>query len=51
MWKKIFDMVKGIDMKKPLTPKVLSNPNHEFVKTLLYIYSMETFIFREVNTA
>ena len=38
-------------MKKPLTTKILSNPNHEFVKLMLYIYSMQTFIFREMNRA
>lgn len=38
-------------MKKPLTPKILSDPNHEFVKTLVYIYSMESFVFKEMNKA
>lgn len=42
-------MVKNVDFRKPLTPKILSNPNHEFVKTLIYIYSMESFIFQEMN--
>ena len=36
-------------MKKPLTHKILSNPNHKFVKTLVYIYSMESFVFSEMN--
>ena len=35
----------------PLTPKILSNPKHKFVKTLIYIYSMQTFIFTEMNKA
>ena len=51
MWKKIFEMVKGVDFRKPLTPKILSNPNHQFVKTLIYIYSMESFIFGAMNRA
>jgi len=38
-------------MEKPLTTKILSNPNHEFVKLMLYIYSMQTFIFGEMNKA
>ena len=36
-------------MKKPLTTKILSNPNHEFVQLMLYIYSMQTFIFKDMN--
>ena len=44
-------MVKKVDMRKPLTPKILSNPNHQFVKTLIYIYSMQSFIFGEMNRA
>ena len=44
-------MVKDVDMRKPLTPKILSDPNHKFVKTLIYIYSMQTFIFSEMNRA
>ena len=44
-------MVNSIDCKKPLTPRILSNPNHDFVKTLVYIYTMETFIFSEINKA
>ena len=38
-------------MKKPLTPKILTDPNHEFVKTLIYIYSMQSFVFEELNKA
>ena len=41
MCKRIFDMSKSVtDFDKPLTPKILSNSNHDFVKLLLYIYSM-----------
>ena len=36
-------------MKKPLTPKILSDHNNDFVKNLIYIYSMQTFIFSEIN--
>ena len=38
-------------MQKPLTEKILSDPNHEFVKKLIYIYSMQSFIFSEMNKA
>lgn len=52
MWKQIFSMAKSVnDFNEPLTHKTLSNPNHEFVKTLVYIYSMESFVFSEMNRA
>lgn len=45
LWKKIFEMVEDMDLGKPLTPEILSNSDHKFVKTLIYIYSMQSFIF------
>lgn len=52
MWKKIFSLSKrDLDLNEPLTEKVLSNPGHDFVKLILYMYSMESFIFREMNKA
>ena len=52
MWKTIFSLSRSIkDFKKPLTPKILSNPNNDFVKTLIYIYTMNSFIFYEMNKA
>ena len=27
-WRSIFSMIKSVDMQKPLTPKILSNPDH-----------------------
>lgn len=36
---------------EPLTPKILSNPNHIIVKRIVYVYSMESFIYREMNWA
>jgi len=52
MWKTIFSLSEQVkDFSKPLTPKILSDPEHSFVKILLYIYSMESFIFREMNRA
>ena len=44
-------MSKQVDLKKSLTPEILSDPNNEFVKILIYIYSMECFIFSEMNRA
>ena len=44
-WKFIFNLANLGDLDKPLTPKILSNPNHKITKHLLYIYSMETFIY------
>ena len=37
------------DLNKSLTPKVLSDPEHKAVKHLMYIYSMESFIYPELN--
>ena len=52
MWKDIFALSKSdLDFNKPLTKKVLSDPDHNIVKTLIYIYSMESFIFKEMNKA
>ena len=33
----------------PLTPSILSNPNHRITRHLLYIYSMECFIYQDLN--
>lgn len=51
VWKAIFEMIKNVNLKKPLTPSVLKDPDHKFVKMLIYIYSMQTFIFKEMNSA
>ena len=37
------------DFDKPLTPNILSDPNHRVVKHLVYIYSMQCFVFEELN--
>ena len=44
-------MVKEVEFRSPLTPQILSDPNHKFVKTLVYIYSMQSFVFKEMNKA
>ena len=52
MWKQIFSMAKSVDnFNKPLTHDILSDPYHEFVKTIVYVYSMESFVFSEMNRA
>ena len=37
------------DLDKPLTPKILNNPEDKTVVHILYIYSMESFIYTELN--
>ena len=37
------------DLDKPLTPKILSDPDHKAVKHIMYIYSMESFIYADLN--
>ena len=37
------------DMDKPLTQKVLSDPEHKIVRHIMYIYSMESFIYSDLN--
>ena len=44
---KIADL--GDDFDKPLTPNILSNPEHKAVKHIMYIYSMESFIYTDLN--
>ena len=51
MWKKLIKKVIHRDYNMPLTTKELCNPSHEIVCTLLYIYSMETFLVYGLNTA
>lgn len=38
-------------MQQPLTKEILMDPTHSFVKTLIYIYSMQSFVFGEMNKA
>ena len=47
----LFDLAKLGSLDKPLTPTILSNPNHVITKHILYLYSMETFIYSEMNRA
>ena len=47
----LFDLAKLGDLDKPLLPKILSDPFHKITKHLLYLYSMESFIYEELNQA
>ena len=39
------------DYREPLSAEVLGDPEHDFVKLILYIYSMQSFIFIQMNRA
>ena len=42
IWKKIFALKDhSVDVMKPLTHQILSDPNHEVSKIIVYIYTME----------
>ena len=49
-WKMLFKLAKiNQDMDKPLTQKILGDPEHKAVKHIMYIYSMESFIYADLN--
>ena len=50
-WKNLFLIAKLGDLDKPLTPKILSDPHHPITRHTLYIYSMESFVYGELNRA
>ena len=50
-WNFMFDLGMLGDLNKPLTPKILSNPYHKITRHLLYIYSMESFVYQDLNRA
>ena len=47
----LFDLAKLGDLDAPLTAEILSNPLHNITKHILYLYSMESFIYGELNRA
>ena len=51
LWGKIFSFIQIYPKDKPLTVAILSNPDHEVTKLIIYIYTMESFIFKEMNQA
>ena len=49
-WKMLFKLADlDENFEEPLTPKVLSDPEHKAVRHIMYIYSMESFIYSELN--
>ena len=38
-------------LEKPLTQKILANSNNSITKLILYLYSMESFIYADLNRA
>jgi hypothetical protein len=38
-------------MNQPLTGEILHNPFHPVTETLIYIHSMETFIYKDLKKA
>ena len=53
LWTQLFDMMnfKRFNNQLPLTSWILSNPSHDFTKMIIYIYSMETFVYSDINSA
>ena len=50
-WKKLFEIANLGELDKPLSMKILSNPHHIITKHILYIYSMESFVYEDLNRA
>ena len=50
-WQFLFMIADLGNLNKPLTPKILGNPNHRITKHILYLYSMESFIYQDLNRA
>ena len=50
-WDMLFEMGDLGDLDMPLTQEILSNPLHNITKHILYLYSMESFIYEELNRA
>ena len=41
----------GKNLDAPLTTQILADPSHQVVKHILYLYSMQSFIYPAVNKA
>ena len=50
-WSMLFEIANLGNMDKPLNPEILANPLHKVTKHILYLYSMETFIYSDLNCA
>ena len=51
IWTHIFKTLLREDFHQPLPRDQLENPSSNIVRGLLYIYSMETFVYSTLNTA
>ena len=47
----LFDLANLGDLDKPLTAKILSDPYNKITRHILYLYSMESFIYADLNRA
>ena len=50
-WNLLFDLANLRELDKPLTTSILSNPYHKVTKHILYLYSLESFIYEDLNRA
>ena len=50
-WSILFSLADFGNIDQPLSKKILSNPEHRITQQLLYIYSMESFIYTDMNRA
>ena len=49
-WEMLFELGDfGYPMELPLTRKILSDPTNEITKRIIYLYSMESFIYTDLN--
>ena len=48
-WKYLFSLDGLVNIDKPLTRDILKNPEHPVTQQILYIYTMESFIYPAVN--
>ena len=51
-WRAILKIgTSNFDLNQPLSLEILLNANHPVAKTLIYIHSMETFIYGDLKKA
>ena len=50
-WNILFDLANIADNDKPVNTKILSNPEHAITRHILYLYSMESLIYADLNSA
>lgn len=50
-WNLLFELSELGDLDKPLTPQILSDPFCNITKHILYIYTIESFIYQDMNLA